>query len=165
MNDPLINQLRETTWRRPLTANEAEALQVWLAAHPEARAEWELELALSENLSRLPEAPVSNNFTARVLGAIEQETTAARPRQSKWRWSWTAFLPKAAVAVVILGSSLVAYERHHLAQRASLAHQVAAVSEVAAVPDPAVLRDFETIRRLGQVRPDEDLLVVMAALK
>ncbi len=67
MNDPLFNKLREASWRRPLTASEEAELRAWLAAHPEARAEWESDTALNDLLSRVPNAPVPTNFTTRVL--------------------------------------------------------------------------------------------------
>ena len=59
--------LREASWRRKLTPEEEQQLRLWLAAHPEAEAEWEAETALNEKLAALPEVPVSSNFTARVL--------------------------------------------------------------------------------------------------
>ena len=111
-NDPIYNRLRELSWRRKLTAAEAAELQAWLAAHPEARADWEAEAGLNEALGRLPDAPVPSNFTARVLQAVEREAAAELRRRRTWqvwlRWRW---LPKAAVAAVVLGAGLVSYQQ------------------------------------------------------
>ena len=39
--DPVYQRLRETGWRRPLTAAEQAELRAWLAAHPEQQADAE----------------------------------------------------------------------------------------------------------------------------
>ena len=40
-SDPIYDQLRELSWRRKLTGAEEARLRAWLAAHPEAQADWE----------------------------------------------------------------------------------------------------------------------------
>ena len=47
MQDPQIQNLKETGWRRPLTQAERARAQEFLAAHPEWREAWEQEAALS----------------------------------------------------------------------------------------------------------------------
>ena len=76
-NDAFLSLLRESSWRRKLTEAEQAELRAYLAAHPDARADWEMESALNAALTRLPDAPVPSNFTARVLQAVERE--AVRP--------------------------------------------------------------------------------------
>lgn len=161
MNDPLYERLRETGWRRPLTPSEEAELSGWLAAHPEAQADWEAEQALNEVMERLPEAPVSSNFTARVLQTVERESSATRKlRPSRWTWRWLA--PRAALAALAICLGLFTYDRDQAARRADLARKVAVVSGVAAIQNPEVLQDFETIRRLGQTpKPDEELLALL----
>ncbi|MGH7972242.1 MAG: hypothetical protein ACREIC_26315, partial [Limisphaerales bacterium] len=94
--DPLENPFRELNWRRKLTAAEEARLRSWFAEHPEARADWEAEAALSDALARLPDAPVASNFTARVMQTAELELAHdARPPKSGmsiWRL-WTRWLP------------------------------------------------------------------------
>jgi anti-sigma factor RsiW len=161
MSEPLFNKLRETGWRRKLTATEENELQAWLASHPEAQAEWESELALSETLERLPDAPVSSNFTARVLQAVEREKFAASREESRRTWSWHRLLPRAALAALVLCFGLVYYGQYQSTQRATLARNVAAVSAVAVTSDPVVLQDFEIIQHLGEsTGPDKDLLAL-----
>jgi anti-sigma factor RsiW len=157
MNDPAYNKLREISWRRKLTAAESAELHALLAEHPEAQADWELDSALTESLGHLPDAPVSTNFTARVLQEVRGQS--APVRRSGWKWSWNSFLPRAAVATIALGLGLAYYGQHRTAQRTEFARKVAEVSGVAAVPEPAVMQDFEVISRLSE--PDQNLLALL----
>jgi anti-sigma factor RsiW len=158
--DPDYNRLRELSWRRPLTEGEQAEVRAWLAAHPEAQAEWEAETNLSTELHQLPDAPMPSNFTARVRQAVERETAAARRRPGfQWAWRWRVFLPRVAGLAVIIGFGLFAHHRHVIAQQAALMKKLAAAPELA---NPAVLEDFEAIVRLGSTpRVDEDLLALM----
>jgi anti-sigma factor RsiW len=163
-NDPLYHHLRELSWRRKLTPAEAAELQAWLAAHPEARENWEAEAGLNEALGRLPDAPVASNFTARVLQAVERETASERRRrQRKWRFAeWLRWLPRAAVAMVILGVGLISFQRVRSPHYRSLVQSVAAVSRVSSLPSPEILEDFDAIR-VSNPTPaaDEELLAVL----
>src|SRR5262249_40432154 len=102
MNEPRYHQLLEAAWRRRLTATEEAELRAWLAAHPELRADWETETALNEHLVQLPDAPVSTNFTARVLQAVERESAGVQRPASRWPWILHSLLPKAAFAALFL---------------------------------------------------------------
>jgi anti-sigma factor RsiW len=161
-NDPLYNPLREESWRRKLTPAEAAELHAWLEAHPEARADWEADAALTQALDRLPDAPVASNFTARVLQTVEGEAAAeVRRSQASWlHWSWRLrWLPKVAVGAVILVSGLVSY---HSVQRAHRVEMVRSVAAVAEVPGPEILENFEAIRALSPAPPaDEELLALL----
>jgi anti-sigma factor RsiW len=158
--DPVCKRLRELSWRRPLTESEQAELRAWLAAHPEAQAELEVEKDLSAMLHQLPDAPMPSNFTARVRQAVERETAAARRQPGfQWAWRWRVFLPRVAGLAVIIGFGLFAHHRHVIAQQAALMKKLAAAPELA---NPAVLEDFEAIRRLGPTpQVDEDLLALM----
>ncbi len=160
MNDPLFNKLREASWRRPLTASEEAELRAWLAAHPEAQAEWESDAALNDLLSRVPNAPVPTNFTTRVLQAVERDAAAA-PQPTRWTWPWRAWLPKAALAAIALTLAGFYYQQRQSAERVDLVRNAAAVSQFAAFSDPTVLKDFDTICRLSEASPaDPDLLAL-----
>jgi anti-sigma factor RsiW len=165
-NDPTYDRLRELSWRQKLTAGEASELRAWLAAHPEAAADWEAEAGLNEALAQLADAPVPSNFTARVLQSVEREGALRLRRQRrKWqvwpRWRW---LPKLAVAAVVVITGLLSFEQAtRAARRAEYAKSVAVVSGVASLPGPDVLQDFDAIRASNPTpAADEDLL---AALK
>ena len=165
MNDPLYNRLQETIWRRRLSAAEEAELRAWLAAHPEARADWEVESGLNEALTQIPDAPVATNFTARVLKAIERETGGVA-RQPVARWSWRRLLPKAAGAAFVLGIAVFSYSEYRQSQRERIAEDLVMLSRVAGTPSPEVFaRDFKAIRSLNQPGPDEELLQMLTAAK
>src|SRR5437667_12737472 len=89
MNDPVHNHLRELSWRRRLTSSEEAELRAWLAAHPEAQAQWEAEAGLNDALGLLPDAPLGSNFTARVLQAVQLEAAASTRHRRRLRLiSW-----------------------------------------------------------------------------
>ena len=160
MNDPLDNKLREAGWRGKLTPAEEADLRAWLAAHPEARADWEAEMALNRALAGLPDAPMPSNFTARVCQAVERDQASAGRGGS--RWTWRRLLPRIAVAGAVVAVSLFAYDRREDARRAEMAKGVAAVSDVAGMLDPEVLRNFDAIRLLGQTpAADQELVALM----
>ena len=161
-NDPPENPAREFMWRRKLSASQETQLRTWLASHPETQADLESEAALNEALDLLPDAPVASNFTSRVLQAIEVEPQQPQPtRLPAWmalspflRW-----LPRTAVAALVLGIALVSYQHLREAHRIQMARDAAVVSEVASLPNPKVLEDFEAIRAMSQAPPaDEELL-------
>jgi anti-sigma factor RsiW len=163
--DPIYEQLREISWRRPLTPAEESRLAKWLAAHPEAQAEWDTDAALNETLAALPNAPVASNFTARVVQAAQREAFGAqsRPLRSPWpaNW-WLRFVPRIALAAVVLGAVLASYNHTQSARRAEWARSLATVSQVASLPSPEVLKDFDAIAALSSTPPaDEELLKVM----
>lgn len=162
-DNPLSNPLREQSWRRKLSPDETAELRAWLAAHPEARDDWEAEAGLTEVLGRLPDAPLASNFTARVLRAVEREA-GVQPRRAAAGWKqpgwWLKWLPRTAFAAVALTAGLIGVQTVRDHRRAEEYRQsVAAVSEVASLPSPEILQDFEAIRHLNETPgPDEELL-------
>ncbi len=158
------DRFRELSWRDRLTAREQAELSQLLAARPELAAEREIEAALNAALRRLPDAPIANNFTARVLAAVEVEAAArgrmARPAGAAfWRWRW---LPKFAFVAVLLWGGLVIWEQAREARRADLIESVATVAGVSAMPGVEMLQDFEAIQALGRpLRADEELLALL----
>lgn len=121
----------------------------------------ELQNELRELLSRLPDAPVASNFTARVMRQIDLEESR---RARKWDFilNWRAFLPRAAVATVAILFGGLTLQHHELnAQRATLAKNVALVAGTP-VPDVDALKNFDAIQRMSQpAHADEELLALM----
>ncbi len=157
----LQSKLRESIWRRQLAESEQAELRAHLAAHPGERADWELESALNTALSRLPEASVPSNFTARVLQTVEREE--ARPGAWSWRWTWRTLLPRVAfvaAGIVFLG---LAFQHHEInRQRIALARNVARVTVGQPMPSTEALENFDAIRRMSQPQhADDELLVLM----
>ncbi|HYG24928.1 MAG TPA: hypothetical protein VEH04_19335 [Verrucomicrobiae bacterium] len=161
MNDP--EQLRELAWRRRLTPAEEAA---WRASveDGDSAAEVDTELALTESLSRLPNAPLSSNFTARVLDAVDREGKMRARATSANSWSWRRLLPRLAFAVsgvltLLAAASLISH--HQQVQAREMARSLTAVSGVVSLPSPEVLQDFEAIRHLNaNPEPDERLLAL-----
>src|SRR5687767_14898079 len=86
MNDAEFDQLLETAARRALTADEERQLRAFLAEQPSAAARWEEETVLTRLLQRLPDAPLSSNFTAQVLLAVEHEERGRSRAPKVVRW-------------------------------------------------------------------------------
>jgi anti-sigma factor RsiW len=163
MNEFDYKTLLEKRWRHPLTAAEEASVRAWLAQHPESRADWDLETQLSEALEKLPDAPVPSNFTARVLQAIEREEAAPKRAARGRPWFLRLLLPRAAVAVVLLGLALL-YHEHTAAtaRRAELVRSVKVVAGVPSLPSPEILQDFDTIRQMpASTGPDQELIALM----
>ena len=157
-NEPLQNPLRELLWRRKLT----DAERAGLRAQPEMQADLEIESRLSEALAHLPDAPVPSNFTARVLQAVERES--ARPRAISWSWSWTwrVFVPRAAVAAVVIafaGLGIHGYELN--VHRAALAKKVVLMAAAQPMPSVDALKNFNAIQRMSQPHADDELLALL----
>jgi anti-sigma factor RsiW len=155
---------REWLWRRDLSEAERARLRAWLDAHPEARPDWELETALTETLARLPDVPAPSNFTARVLQAIEREDRV-RTALGMPAWLtglWRRWLPRVAVAALVLGAGLFWHHRHQARQQAEWRRSLTLFAAMPAVPSPQALEDFEVVRHLSRTPPwDEELLALM----
>ena len=160
-DNELHSKLRESSWRRKLTETEQAGLRAYLAANPDARADWEMESALNAALARVPDAPVPAHFTARVLQAVEREE--ARPHGWSWRWNWHTLVPRVAFAAVVITFTGLALHHHEIySQRAALARSVAFVTRGQPVPSPEALENFDAIRRMSQPQhADDELLALM----
>jgi hypothetical protein len=148
-NEP-SNQ-HESLWRRKLTGNERAELRAQPGLEAEAR--------LTDALTKLSDAPVPSNFTARVMDAIDREERAAA-RSRGWQWNWRSLFPRLAVSTAVLifaGMSIQRYEVH--AQRQEMARTVAMVATSKSQPSVDALADLDAIRRMSQSgHADSDLL-------
>jgi hypothetical protein len=125
-----------------------------------------LQNELRKLLSRLPDAPVPSNFTARVMQAVElEELQTARTRG--WHWNWRALLPRAAVvATLLVAAGFTLYQHEIYSQRFELAQNVARVAQAQPLPSVDALQNFDAIERMSQpVRADEGLLALAPDLK
>ena len=131
----------ESLWRR--TVSEAE--RTVLRAQPGL----ELEARLTQALTKIPDAPVPSNFTARVFADIERaEMQAARPQI--WALNWRLLWPRVAVTTAVLifaGVSLQRYEIH--VQRTAFAKNLVLAARA---PSPGVdaLENLDAIQRMSQ---------------
>ena len=143
--------LRESLWRRPPAAGE-------LSAPPGL----EVEARLTDALAKISDVPVSSNFTARVLAAIElEEKQAARPRG--WTLSWRLFFPRVAVAaaaLVLVGVMVQRYETS--SHRQEIARSVAMVAGAKSLPSVDALENLDAIQRMSEsAHADGELLAMM----
>ena len=164
MQDEHYREIKEAGWRRALNRDEEAALQKFLAAHPETREAWGEESALNRLLERLPAPPVSSNFTARVLQAVQ-----AVPARRSWR-DWFApeqWVPESrawriAMCSMMLGLGLFSFREYQVIQRVRMARELAGVSRMATLPPMEWLKDFDTINGISQVKvADDDLLAAL----
>lgn len=159
MNNPDYQRWREQAWRRKLTQTELAELR---AAHPEAAAEVEIEATLSDAMARLPDAPVPSNFTARVLQGIEREALPTEPGSRRWSWVWRVFVPRTAVAMLVIGGSVFAVRQHQVNQRTIMAESLKAVAAVQALPSAQALEDFDVIQKLdSNPAADKELIALL----
>src|SRR5277367_987063 len=101
MRENEFNDLKEQAWRRRLTSTEQAALRDFLAGRADAVGEIERDDALSRLLEQLPNAPVSSNFTARVLASVRDTASPAREEAAvPWIFrSWWVRLAASAAMV------------------------------------------------------------------
>jgi hypothetical protein len=124
-------------------------------------ADLELENRLTRALARLPDAPVSSNFAARLMQAVELEDSN---RSRRWSpgWNWHALLPRMAVtAAVVLFAGLTMRHYELAARRTSLARNIALVAGSQPLPSVDALKNFDAIQRMSQPRSDDELLALM----
>ena len=165
MNDELYTELLQTGWRRKLSAEEEAQLRAWLAAHPEGQADWEEEALLTQQLERLPKAPLASNFTAQVMQKLDQELARQDRERRGWnipQW-WRRIVPRLAPAVllaVLAATGVVQYQKY---QHTQMVDSVKRLTPVASVMQPEIMQDFDAIQQLRYVPSvsDEELLAAL----
>jgi anti-sigma factor RsiW len=171
MNNAEFETWLETIRRRPLAAPEQSQLEAILSRHPELREIWEQEDALTRLLVRLPEPPLSADFTSKVLQATVRPAPRSGPALPFLHW---LRLPRPALgfaaACVALTAVMLGLMVHRERAQTQMAHSVADLSrqiELAAsatdLPPVQFLQDFEAIYRLDHPQPlaDEELLAAL----
>lgn len=157
MNDPQYQRLKELSWKRPLSPEEEKTLRELLQNHPEHQPDWESEVGLNHLLGHLSDAPLSSNFNAQVLSAIEREKSeraALRRRRShSYAPNW---LPRWSVAFLAVALVLFSVQQHRSSNRAEMARSVARVSSVASLSEIGWLKDFDAIRGLSAIPATDD---------
>jgi len=163
-NDPQEREWQELLWRGKPDASTEKTARERLAARPEARTDLHAELALTEAIRRLPDAPMPSNFTARVLQqARAAESTGRRVEvglPGRWgRLRWAISLASAGLVVCV---GVFSYQRIEAVQRAHMRDSVLLVSKVTSRPSTDVLENLDTIERLTPVvAADEELIALL----
>lgn len=164
MTERDYQELREASWRRPLTAAEEARLQSYLAQHPEAQAEGESDTALNQLLDQVPDAPVSSNFTARVMQAIDREPTPIGSSWQAWwgRWVWSP-VPRLAWAAVFMALAFLSYQHYQHRSSSELARGLVHFTANVGLSEPTIFQDFDAIQQLAEtpLPTDEELWMVL----
>jgi hypothetical protein len=147
-NEP--SDLHESLWRQKTSQGHGSGVS------PDG----ELELRLTEALSQLKDAPISSNFTARIMDEIDREDGRRTGSRRLWHWNlWPRFA--GAAAAVLLTVMMV---QHHetVAHRVQLARTLETVADLRSVPSVDALNNFEAIQAMGQrAHADEELLALV----
>jgi hypothetical protein len=159
--------------RRPLSPAEQSQLNLFLARHPHHREEWFQETALTRLLQDLPPAPLSSNFTQRVLAHTTSTPDNPSPRPFQWRFPWPLFprpalgFALASLAVLLGGTSLLIHQQRTQSRLAETVADISRQLEFAAsateLPAVDLLKDFDAIYHLSQSQSmaDEELLAAL----
>ena len=157
MSDVRKEEMVRLSMRRELTPEEESRLELYFAAHPEARVEWEEDRALGRALQALPDAPISSNFTSRVMQEVDlEQARGERRRATSW---WRGMFPKLgwATAALLMGVLVL---QHQSVKEQRMVDELAIISDkMKQSPGPDVLQDFEVIERLRRATgPSDDEL-------
>ena len=156
------NKLRESLRRGKLTAADEQELDRWAVQDPEFHRACLEEAELNHLLQGLPEVPLGSNFTAQVLQVCETE---ARLQATVGWWKGSRlreWLPRLAIASLVLSLGLVSYQQHRSTTRLELAHGLAEISKLEDAPSVELLQNFEAIQRLNHVPVHVDRELIAA---
>jgi hypothetical protein len=170
MNRSEYLELLEEALSGKLSSEQKKRFESLLSAHPTLRKEWEDELLLNTVLSRLPDVPISTNFTSRVLQAAQRLTKRSRPGFLFWpRFSW---VHGAATAIIVVSLGLAGLKYQNYSARRQMANELGRMNEVASIlpatapSDIEVLKNFDAIRTLAYVPAQSDVdLELLTALE
>lgn len=161
MNKASYNQLKEKSWVEPLSAEEAAELRRYVGANPELQQDWDEDAALTTALNRLPNAPVSSNFTALVMQAVERAEREPERKRTPWRAFWRhGWLSKFGIALAMLCLGTFSFHEYQMAARAKLAADVKAFAETAPIPQVDWLKNFDTIEQMSKVQVADNELMM-----
>ncbi|HEY0550762.1 MAG TPA: hypothetical protein VGF13_14245 [Verrucomicrobiae bacterium] len=158
MKDVRNDEFIRLSMKPVLSPDDEARLEAFLAAHPEARTTWEEERALGRALQALPDVPVSSNFTARVMEALDlEEAREARKKPSWFPRGW----PRLGWATVTALVAVLGVQEWRSIKQAQLMKDVTLVSSnIPQLPTAEVLRDFDAIQQLPSVSDDELLIAL-----
>jgi anti-sigma factor RsiW len=163
MEKSVYQKLKELSWQRKLTPQEELELGAYLATHSEAEADWNQESALTDFLDKLPNAPVSSNFTSRVLQAVELEEKKISRAQGRGWAAWRTGLRwvfRSAIAGSLASVALLVSYQYRLSQQGESIRNVSVATTTAKLQ---WLQDFDAINRMSRVQSpaDEELLAAL----
>jgi anti-sigma factor RsiW len=171
MNNPDrndVNELITRALRGQLTDVERAELDRRLQVDHTLRETYDAEAGLEHLLDRVPNIPVSSNFTSLVLQVVRQEQRHRAGSATPWRRFRFARLATGLAVVAVAG--VLSIQQYRKAERQEMVRSVASFTDMAAVMSPEqkpglVFQDFEAIQRLT-VPSESDLdLELLVALQ
>jgi len=155
-------------WQRELSREETQDWQSYLSNHPEFASEWELDQQLLKGVHSLQDAPLSNNFTARLLRSVEgiQPDFTEKVRmggesgQTWWSrfWARPGIRVAGASALLLTGVSLWQWDPNAV----NLVESITTITEAQTIPTVEELQDFDAIHGLAQSSSNVDWELVLA---
>lgn len=167
MKDAERDELAARALRANMSQDDRARFERLLAADPAFRASWQAELALERALDALPDAPVSSNFTSRVvqLALREKHAEQPRPRLSIFQLLSRLAIGTSVVALVTIGAlqQRQSVQRKEVAETVNAFHDTAAAMAGESMPSTEVLANFDTIKQLpAQQEAELDLELLLA---
>lgn len=168
-----IDELLQRALRGNLAPDEQALWDKLLAADPPLRSRFEEESLLNRML-RLPDAPLSTNFTALTVQAARRATPEP-PARTPWLFGLpgfrTAFARVATSLALLAILGATAALQYRQSARADVARSAGAFAEIAnalstgPVPPVELFRDFEAIQSLTLPDPGEVDMELLVALQ
>lgn len=171
MRSPDNNEMHKANSRGKRKPSENAPHPQPLSDGREAEADWDDEIQLNQILERLPNAPLSSNFTSRVMSQVRNEALARS--RNPWRANWNSFVDsfrsrewtqRFALSAAVVLAAFVCFIQYQASGRKEVAQSVVAVSSVADLPSLDVLVNFDAIKRLPKKSGEVDV-ELLAALK
>jgi anti-sigma factor RsiW len=167
MNEADYEALVAVRSRRRLSAEEEARVARYLQAHPERRADWELETELTRLLSRLPDAPVPATFATQVLQAVRRDARTDKGAVQPMDWmTWLSAHWRAAGATLAAAAAVLVWQGWPKVSDAPDGVATPILDHIAALPTPEALQDFQAIHHLSYIPAEESVdLELLAALQ
>ena len=153
------NPLWEAGLRHELSPEEEARWKAAFSSEPTP--DLASELKLNSLLRQIPDAPVSSNFTARVLAAV---SAVPAPTQTLWqRFFGGRWLPRPAWALLLLVGLLIVAQQVKRHNQSQNAREMAQMTQAATAVSWEALQDFDAIKRLSRtaVPVDEELFAAL----
>jgi len=173
MNNPSDNEIQELLTRAlrgELSPAELREFERRIESDPALRDAYEQERALEHVLERLPNVPVSTNFTSLVMQSIRAEGRQTTLVTTSKPWFRFRLARVATGLAVVTVAGVLSIQQYRKAEQQEMARSVASFGEVASAlnqPDSPhlVFRDFETIQRYPMPAESELDLELLVALQ
>jgi hypothetical protein len=152
MNGADNNKFWKSELHPKLNPEEEAQLPLSVDEKRDAFARFEEEMGLDRLLAKLPDAPVSSNFTSVTMRLVAREhQRRSRPVVLRFWADYIAFSwgRKLAFASVLALAGLLSYQQYQLSARRELARSLLRVSNV--LPTADVIEGMSAIEDLKQV--------------